>query len=239
MRATLVGLIVVATVGFVIGTSIERHNAKHESAAQLKAEAAASATGTEMSAATTTESSGESVATRAAEGGGESGATPTTTATESGGESPATRAAEGGGESGTTPAPTTTTESAGESPAARTAESGAAHTTDRHQELRPFGVNVEAVPFVALAVLASLGLAALGWTRPRWLPGLTVIAVSMVVFGVLDVREAFHQSDENQTGLVILAAGIAVLHFSAGGCAAVMAARRGAEGSAPAASMAA
>ena len=32
---------------------------------------------------------------------------------------------------------------------------------------------------------------------------------------VLDVREAFHQSDENQTGLVTVAAVIAALHFAA------------------------
>lgn len=215
MRATLVGLMVVATVGFVIGTSIERHNAHHESAAQLKAESAAVQTATETASATTTESSGESAATHTAEAGGEKAASPTPTTT------------------------TATTESAGESPAAHAAESGAAHSAEQHKELRPFGVNVEAVPFSALAVLASLALAALGWTRPRWLPGLVLIAVSMVVFGVLDVREAFHQSDENQTGLVILAAAIAVLHFGAAGCAAVMAARRGDEGSVPAATMAA
>jgi hypothetical protein len=43
----------------------------------------------------------------------------------------------------------------------------------------------------------------------------------MSAFGVLDVREAFHQSDENQTGLVTLAG------------------RRDAEGAAPGATMAA
>jgi hypothetical protein len=53
----------------------------------------------------------------------------------------------------------------------------------------------------------------------------------MIVFGVLDVREAFHQSDENQTGLVILAAVIAALHFAASGTAAAMA-RRAAPGAA-------
>jgi hypothetical protein len=90
-----------------------------------------------------------------------------------------------------------------------------------------------------LAALGSLALAALGWARPRWLLGLVVIAAAMFVFGVLDVREAFHQSDENQTGLVILAVLIATLHFAAAGCAGAMAARRGAEGAAPAGTMAA
>jgi hypothetical protein len=209
MRAALVGLIVVATVGFVIGTSIERDNAQHESAAQLKAERAAPVTPSETSPATTTEGGGESAATHAAEGSSESGATPTAT---------------------------TTTENAGESPAAHAAEGGAANGA-QHKELRPFGVDVEAVPFVVLAALASLALTALGWARPRWLLGLGAIAAAMFVFGVLDVREAFHQSDENQTGLVILAAVIAALHVAAAGCAAVMAARSAAAGAAPGGAM--
>jgi hypothetical protein len=211
MRAALLGLIVVATVGFVIGTSIERHNAHHESAAQLKAERAAAVTATETSPATTTESGGESAATHGAEGGGESVATATAT---------------------------TTTANAEESPAAHAAEGGAANAA-QHKELRPFGIEVEAVPFVVLAALASLALAALGWARPRWLLGLGAITAAMFAFGVLDVREAFHQSNEDQTGLVILAAVIAALHFAAAGCAVVVAARSGAAGAAPAGTMAA
>jgi hypothetical protein len=167
MRAWLAGFIVLATIGFVIGTSIERHNSTHESAAQLRAEGAASH------------------------------------APEPGGESAATRAAE-------------------------TARSTKSET---HKELRPLGVNIEAVPFIVLAALASLALAALGYTRPRWLLGLGAIASAMVVLGALDVREAFHQSDESRTGLVILAAVIAALHFAAAGTAGVMAARRSAPGS--------
>jgi hypothetical protein len=181
MRAALVGLIVVATAGFVIGTSIERHNAQHESAAQLKPERAAPETPSETPAATTTESGGESAATHAAEGAGANGA--------------------------------------------------------QHKELRPFGVDVEAVPFVVLAALASLAITALGWARPRWLLGLGAIAAAMFVFGVLDLREALHRSDENQTGLVTVAAVIAALRFAAAGCAAVT--RSGAAGAAPAGTMAA
>jgi len=159
MRAWLAGLIVLATIGFVIGTSIERHNGTHESAAHLRAEGAASH------------------------------------AAEAGGESAATHAAE-------------------------TADST---KPEAHKELRPLGVDIEAVPFIVLAALASLALAALGYTRPRWLLGLVAIAGAMVIFGAIDVREAFHQSDENQTGLVILAAMIAALHFAAAGIAGVMA----------------
>jgi hypothetical protein len=184
LRTLLVGLIVVATVGFVIGTTIERHNAHHESAAQLRS---------------------ESSGTHAAETGGE---TPASHAAELGAESPSTHAAEGAG-----------TE------------------TEQHNELRPLGVDIEAVPFVVLAALASLALAGLGWARPRWGPGLAAIAVAMLVFGALDIREAFHQSDENQTGLVILAIAIAALHFAAAAVAATMAARSAAAGAARAGTM--
>lgn len=189
MRAWLVGLIVLATVGFVIGTSIERHNTSHESAAHLRAEGAASkpaATG----------EGGESAATHAAEGGNAE-STEGSGAPNEGGESAATHAA----------------------------ESHADAKTESHKELRPLGVDIEAVPFVVLAALASLALAALGWVRPRWLLGLATIAAAMLVFGALDVREAFHQSDENQTSLVILAAVIAAAHFAAAGTAAAMARR--------------
>jgi hypothetical protein len=189
MRASLVGLIALATIGFVIGTSIERHNSSHESAAQLRAEGAASKS----------------------------------PASSDGGESAATHAAEGSGtESTSKPAQTSP---GGESAAAHATETHSGAKTDSHKELRPLGVNIEAVPFIVLAALASLALAALGWARPRWLLGLATIAGAMVVFGLLDVREAFHQSDENQTGLVILAAAIAALHLAAAGTAAAMARR--------------
>src|SRR6266536_4688601 len=106
MRAWLVALIVLATLGFVIGTSIERHSRTHESAAQVRAE----------------------------------GAAPKSTAPGESGES-------------------------GESAATHAAETHSEAKTETHEELRPLGVNVEAVPFIVLAALASLALAALGWAR--------------------------------------------------------------------------
>ena len=125
LRAVLVGLIVVATAGFIVGTSIERRNAHHESAAQLKSEAKA------MTA-------------------------------EGGGESAAAHAAAGG---------------------------GAAVAVEARTELRPLGINVEAVPFVILAAISSLALAALAWVRPRWVGLLAILVLAMIVFGALDVRE--------------------------------------------------
>jgi hypothetical protein len=172
-RALLVALIVVSTIGFVVGTSIERHNSGHESAAHVRAETKAPAQH---------EAGGEAAAEHAAKSGGEAAPAPS----ESGGESAATRAAEGS----TSP-------------------------VEEHKELRPLGIDIEAVPFIVLAALASLALAAGAWLRPRWVALLVVLVVAMVVFAALDVREVFHQSDEAKTGLEILAAAIAVLHLAA------------------------
>jgi hypothetical protein len=176
-RALLVALIVVSTVGFVIGTSIERHNSGHESAAHVRAE---------TEAATHNETGGET----AAENGGEATPKPS----ESGGESAATHASE-----------------------------GSTTSVEQHNELRPLGIDIEAIPFIVLAVLASLALATGAWLRPRWVALLAVLVVAMVVFAALDVREVFHQSDEAKAGLEILAGVIAVLHLAAAAVAARMA----------------
>lgn len=177
MRVWLAVLIVVATVGFAVGASIERHDSHRESAAQLRAEDAA------------------------------------THASESGGEPSTSGEATSSGESG-------------ESATTHAKESTAMSTSEVHRELRPLGVNIEAVPFIVLACLLSLALAAVAWLRPRWLLGLLLVAAAMAAFGALDVREAFHQSDEHRTSLAILAAGIAAFHFTAAGAAGAMAARR-------------
>lgn len=151
LRAVLVVLIVVATAGFIVGTSLERRNAHHEPAAQLKSEVTA----------------------------------PTA---EGGGESAEVHAAEG---------------------------AGSAPPVETHAELRPLGVNIEAVPFVILASLVSLTLAALAWVRPRRVGLLALLALAMILFGALDVREVLHQHDESNVGLALLAAVIAALHLAA------------------------
>jgi hypothetical protein len=132
LRAAIVGLIVLAAVGFVVGTTIERNSKE---------------SGAETPAAARSEGSSESHA--------------------EGAEREAERAGEG-------------------------ARSGGEPT---HGELQPFGVNIEAVPFIVLAALGSLGLAAAVWTRPRSLLVLGVVAAAMLLFAVLDVREVFHQVD--------------------------------------------
>jgi hypothetical protein len=187
MRVWLVGLIVLATIGFVIGTSIERRNSAHESSARLRAEGAVAPA----------KPSSESSANHVAEA----------------------HAAPGESKHGTNG-------ERGESAATHAAETAGSTTAEADTELRPLGVDIEAPAFVALAALTSLALAALGYRRPRSLLGLAAIAAAMALFGALDAREAWHQSDENQTGLVILAAMIAALHLAAAGIAVALAARR-------------
>jgi Flp pilus assembly protein TadB len=165
-RSVLAGLIVVATVAFVIGTSIER---------------------------------GDSEANHA-EGGAESG------------ESAEHRAAEGTDQAG-----------AGE----------------REEEFMPFGIDIEAAPFIVLAAVASLALALVAWLRPRAIALLALVGIAMLAFAVLDVRESVHQTDESNTALAILAAIIALLHLGAAAVAMLMirGARRDPESPAPAAAM--
>jgi hypothetical protein len=125
------------------------------------------------------------------------------------------------------------------------AESTATHAsegarTEAHAELKPLGVDIEAVPFVALAALISLGLAAGAWFRPQSLRLLLFIALAMLAFTALDGREVFHQNDEHQTGLAVLAGVVAGLHLLAAVVAAALAgeaASSGRGGGGPAAAM--
>ncbi len=111
---------------------------------------------------------------------------------------------------------------------------GASNTAEPHAELRPLGVDVEAWPFVIAAALASLALAAGAWLRPRLTALLALVAVAMLAFAVLDVREVFHQADLNESALAVLAGAVAALHLTAAAVAAAMASR-GRDSAAPAA----
>jgi hypothetical protein len=103
-------------------------------------------------------------------------------------------------------------------------EAGAAGG-EEHAELRPLGIDVEAWPFVALAALTSVGLAAAAWLHPRSTPLLVLVALAMVLFTVLDVREVFHQADIDKNGLAVLAGVVAALHAAAAAVAGTMASR--------------
>jgi hypothetical protein len=99
------------------------------------------------------------------------------------------------------------------------AERGSA---EPREELRPLGVDVEAWPFVALAAVASLALAAAAFARPRAVALLALVAAAMLVFAALDVREVVHQVDEDAGGLALLAATVAALHLAAAAVAGIM-----------------
>lgn len=169
MRLTLVVLIVLATAGFVVGTSIERHDEHHESPSAVRAESTA--------------------------GGNAAG--DRRDAVEKGD-------AEGSGE-----------------PADADGDKGHAGAA-AHEESRPLGIDIEATPFVVLAAVVSLALAAAAWTRPRWLPVLGLVAIAMLLFGLADIREVLHQRDEGRAGLEVLAGVIAVAHLGAATLAVVM-----------------
>lgn len=76
------------------------------------------------------------------------------------------------------------------------------------------GVNPEAIPLIAATVLLSLVLAAAVITvRSRWL--LPSVALIMLAFAALDIRELTHQLHESRPGLAALAATVALLHLVA------------------------
>jgi hypothetical protein len=111
------------------------------------------------------------------------------------------------------------------------AEAGASKTAETSaEELRPLGIDVEAWPFVALAAVASLAFAAAAALRPQSVPLLTLLAVALLAFAVLDVREVAHQLDENKTDLAVLAGAAALLHLAAAAVACVMVSRARTDG---------
>jgi hypothetical protein len=105
-------------------------------------------------------------------------------------------------------------------------ESGAhAGESANESELRPLGVDDEAWPFVIVAALASLALAATAWLRPQSSGFMTVVAGGMFVFAVLDIREVLHQLDVDEIGLAVLAGVVAGLHLAASAVAVLLASR--------------
>lgn len=108
---------------------------------------------------------------------------------------------------------------AGETAAQLQAETGGSGQT--HSE-KLLGLDPEATALVVVAVSAPLLPAAAVWMRPDQTLLLLVVAAAMLVFAALDVREAVHQSDESNTGLLILASVIAALHLGSGAVAAYL-----------------
>ncbi len=80
------------------------------------------------------------------------------------------------------------------------------------------GVNPEEPGLVVIAVAVSLVLAALILTVRSPLLA-AVVALVMLGFTALDIREVTHQLNESHSGLAVLAAAIAALHVAAGAAA--------------------
>lgn len=95
--------------------------------------------------------------------------------------------------------------------AAAEATSGETHTDSESL----LGIDPESVPLLIVAVVVSLCLAVAVWLRPDLESVLIVIAVAMLAFAALDLREFIHQLDASRGGLAILAALIALLHAAA------------------------
>jgi hypothetical protein len=118
------------------------------------------------------------------------------------------------------------TEAAGAGAAETHEEAGAAESEEGHAEPasgetssedeRVLGIDLESTPLVVLAVLAGLGLAALGATRFGRLRGfLLAVALVALAWAALDLREVLLQLDESRTDVALVAMMVAVLHLAA------------------------
>src|SRR5438128_170432 len=117
-RQTLLGLIALATIGFLVGTTIERNSgeSRHESAATLRAEGKATENGSESTRTLAAEAAATSKIAPAggstdsrAEATRGSGESKGVHAAETSGKTTAERGGERGGESHASPAPEKTT----------------------------------------------------------------------------------------------------------------------------------
>ncbi len=112
--------------------------------------------------------------------------------------------------------------SASTEPAAGPHESSATHAAEQSSE-NLLGVNPEATAPVVIAVVVSLLAAVLILTVGSPLLA-AIVALAMLTFTALDIREVIHQLHESRPGLAALAATVALLHLLAG-AAALLAAR--------------
>jgi hypothetical protein len=208
LTKALVGLIVLATVAFAIGAAVEKsqHHEETTSTALVTKGSTIPTSGGQALLAS------ETPAEHAAESGGQTTQTsPDTTGgsrseSQHSGESPA----------GTETTPNTSGESATQHAAeGGSSETAAEHAGEIHSE-KLLGLDPEATGLVVVAVLTSLLLALAVWFRPGNTLLLLIVAAAMLLFAALDIREAIHQSDESNSGLVVLASLIAAIHLAAG-----------------------
>ncbi len=100
---------------------------------------------------------------------------------------------------------------------AASGESSATHAAGQNPE-DLLGINPEATALVVTAVAVSVLLAGLVLTvgSPLLAAG---VALAMLAFTALDIREVTHQLHESHPGLAALAAAVALLHLLAGAAA--------------------
>lgn len=231
-RLTAAGLIVLATAAFAIGVSLERHSEAAEHAVQ-EPPAASNPTSQVRPTSLTP------VPTSAATSTASPSPTSTTPDTDQRSDHDADHGGDGdadhGGDSDQDhPAATTTTttgaatttltpgaaagQGAGDADGTHDQDadgghedgSGQAVEAAKHSEL-VFGLNLESTPLVTAAVVVSLLFAAAILTLGMpWLAG--VIAVAMLAFAALDVREIVHQLGESRLELAAVAIVAALLH---------------------------
>jgi hypothetical protein len=189
LTTTLVALIVLATVAFAVGAAIEKsqHHVEGSAAAALR--------GADLIRVESEKTDSHQNAAPERHR-----AEPST----SGAESPTSHSGEGGGES----ASAHPNESRG-------SESATEHAGETHSE-RLRGLDPEATGLVVVAVVVSLILALAVWHRPDHTLLLLLVAVAMLAFAALDIREAIHQGEESNGSLLLLASLVAALHLSAG-----------------------
>jgi hypothetical protein len=221
-RGVLVALILTATAAFVVGVSLERHETHNEAAetpAQRAAERKGAETSTTHSEAGENGKAGESGNSRESGTSGESGTS--RESGESGESAEHTKTGESGESTEQNPSTETTTSPT--STATTTPKTAAPATeTPQHSEAseKLLGVNPESTGLLVVAVVVSLLLAAAVWWRGASPLVLGIVALAMAAFAALDIREVVHQADESRTGLMLLAALVALLHLAAAALAA-------------------
>lgn len=203
MHVALVLVIAAATIAFAVGAVLEK--SEHHD------EGGSSAANTEPSVNPGDAALGQFVS---GESGEEPAAEPTNESTESGGE---------GGTAHSEPSEPAPGETHAEGSATGEGESAAERASEGSTNEDLLGLDPESTPLVIAAIAGSLFLAFAVWMRPNAALLLVVVCLAMLFFAALDVREALHQSDESNGGLVIVASLVAVLHLSAAGMAGYLA----------------
>lgn len=202
-------LLVVSAAAFAIGVAIERsqhhESGTTETAAHRATETAAAGAGTSTGA----ESTPEAATTQTA-----SSSEGTTAETGAQTETGAAGTTESTGEGGTAETQPSTSESSGSAPETTAAVSTPVEGGHHDSGETLLGISTESTGLVALAVLASLVLAGGLWLRGARRELLAAALLVGLVFAAFDVREALHQADLSQHGLLAIAIVVAGLHLA-------------------------